>query len=215
MKGCREESEQTGCTECPQFTEFTSYSLSTTFFPTTVHSSSSLAKNTQICLFGSSFPSEAYLLWVNSYTFLLLICHFNFQTQARKKVKENFFSSIAGMSLASGSDLSSTYIIPYVISSRLIVLNTIFELITHRFTHLALTSSLSPRLLYLCASPLRYLIGILSSTYPKPYSSYILILNLPFLWSYPSQEMVTSSHLFRPKALRVIFDSVLSALPSK
>lgn len=78
------------------------------------------------------------------------MCHFNFQTQARKKVKENFFFSIAGMSLASGSDLSSTYIIPYVISSRLMVLNTIFELITHRFTHLAPTSSLSSRLIFMC-----------------------------------------------------------------
>ena len=62
------------------------------------------------------------------------MCHFNFQTQARKKVKENFFFSIAGMSLASGSDLSSTYIIPYVISSRLMVLNTIYvSTITHLF----------------------------------------------------------------------------------
>lgn len=65
------------------------------------------------------------------------------------------------------------------------------------------------------ASLLRCLLGIMSSTNSKSYSSFILILNLSFLQYYPSQEMVTPFQLFRLKTWRATFDSMLSASHSK
>lgn len=93
---------------------------------------------------------------------------------------------------------------------------TVFEFMPHRFKYLAPHLFPEPKS-HICspASPLRHLIGILNSTHPKTYLSFTLILKLFFLQSYSTSGMVTPFQLFRPKTLRVPFDSMSLALPKK